>query len=57
MNKWGIDWTQESTKRGAILSFFGIIALGTALYHGESSAAVLGIGTALAGAMGWLRKD
>lgn len=55
--KWGFDLSQESTKRGLVLLVFGLIAIYQALSHGESSAAILGLGVTLAGALGAGRKD
>lgn len=57
MSKWGIDWSQESTKRGFTLLITALIAGGTAIYNGEGSTAIFAVGVAFVGAMGWLRKD
>jgi hypothetical protein len=54
--KFGIDWSQNSTKRGAIWLVFGVIGI-VGWVFGKDVTALMPLGAAVAGGMGVAIKD
>lgn len=56
--KWGIDWTQESTRRGAVWTIGSVVAVCFLVADNiEKAMAVMTITGTVAGGLGLARKD
>jgi len=54
--KFGIDWSQASTKRGAVLSVFGMAGI-VGYFTGHDPAIIIAAGVTFAGGLGLAVKD
>lgn len=56
--RWGVDWSQASTWRGAIWSVAGVFSLGLiAAGRAEAAPVVIAIAEGVAGGLGVALKD
>jgi hypothetical protein len=55
---WGIDWSQESTRRGAVWAIGSLIAVAFLVFDNiEKAMAAMTIAGTVAGGLGLARKD